>query len=76
MNNFCNTLLHCDLLDLGYSRNIFTWNNGREDDAFVQLSLTGHVQQWSGNNYSHKLGSLIFKLLILIMSLSPSPHIL
>ena len=27
MNNFCNTLLHYDLVDLGYSGNIFTWNN-------------------------------------------------
>ena len=39
MNNFCNTLLHCNLIDLGYSGNIFTWNNGRESDAFVQLRL-------------------------------------
>ena len=39
MNNFCNTLLHYDLVDLGYSGNIFTWNNSREGDAFVQLRL-------------------------------------
>ena len=39
MNNFCNTLLHCNLVDLGCSGNIFTWNNGREGDVFVQLRL-------------------------------------
>lgn len=32
-------LLHCWLIDLGFHENIFTWNNGRGGDAFVQARL-------------------------------------
>ena len=39
MNNFKSTLLHCGLIDLGFTGNMFTWNNGRGADDFVQLRL-------------------------------------
>ena len=39
MQVFWATLLHCGLVDLGFQGNIFTWNNGRPGDAFVQESL-------------------------------------
>ena len=41
MNNFRSTLLQCGLIDLGFTRNMFTWNNGRGGggDDFVQLRL-------------------------------------
>ena len=39
MEDFCSTLLHCGLVDLGYSGNIFTRHNGRPRDAFVQKRL-------------------------------------
>ena len=32
-------LLHCGLIDLGFLGNQFTWNNGREGDAYVQQRL-------------------------------------
>lgn len=39
MQAFCSALLHCTLIDLGYVGNIFTWNNGRQDDIYVQQCL-------------------------------------
>ncbi|XP_050249321.1 uncharacterized protein LOC126696682 [Quercus robur] len=39
MEAFRNALLHCGLIDLGYRGNIFTWQNGRPGDAFVQERL-------------------------------------
>ena len=39
MNNFRSTLLHSGLIDLGFTGNMFTWNNGRGGDDFVQLRL-------------------------------------
>lgn len=39
MQEFCGTLLHYGLIDLGYHENIFTWNNGRVSDDFVQARL-------------------------------------
>lgn len=39
MQEFCGTLLHFGLIDLGYHGNIFTWNNGRVSDDFVQARL-------------------------------------
>ena len=39
MEAFHNALLHCGLIDLGYRGNIFTWQNGRPGDAFVQERL-------------------------------------
>ena len=39
MQNFRNALLNCGLVDLGYNGRIFTWRNGREDDAFVEEKL-------------------------------------
>ena len=38
MNNFRSTLLHCGLIDLGFTGNMFTWNRTGGDD-FVQLRL-------------------------------------
>ena len=32
-------LLHCGLVDLGFRGNLFTWNNGREKDDYVQERL-------------------------------------
>ena len=39
MLEFRVALLHCGLVDLGFQVNIFTWNNGRPGDAFVQERL-------------------------------------
>jgi len=39
MEAFCNTLLHCGLIDMGYWGNMFTLRNGRPWDAFVQERL-------------------------------------
>ena len=39
MQNFCNALLNCGLVDLGYNGRIFTWRNGMEDNAFVEERL-------------------------------------
>ena len=39
MKHFRTALLHCGLADLGFQGNIFTWNNGREGDAYVQERL-------------------------------------
>ncbi|KAK9990782.1 hypothetical protein SO802_025767 [Lithocarpus litseifolius] len=39
MREFRSTLLHCGLIDLGYTGNIFTWDNGREGDDYVQERL-------------------------------------
>lgn len=39
MQLFRTTLLQCGLVDLGFVGSIFTWNNGREGDAFVQERL-------------------------------------
>ena len=39
MEAFWATLLHCGLEDLGFQGNIFTWNNGRHGNAFVQARL-------------------------------------
>lgn len=39
MQAFQTALLHCNLIDLGYVGNIFTWNHGRHDDAYVQQRL-------------------------------------
>ena len=39
MQAFRSALLHCNLTDLGYIGNTFTWNNGRHDDAYVQQQL-------------------------------------
>lgn len=39
MQAFKTALLHCNLIDLRYVGNIFTWNNGRHDDAYVQQQL-------------------------------------
>ncbi|XP_075653649.1 uncharacterized protein LOC142624031 [Castanea sativa] len=38
---FVATLLHCGLKDLGFQGDIFTWNNGRDGNAFVQERLDG-----------------------------------
>ena len=35
MQEFRSTLLHCGLINLGYTGNIFTWENGREGDDYV-----------------------------------------
>ena len=39
MEDFRCALLHCGLIDLGFSGNKFTWRNGRSGDAFVQERL-------------------------------------
>ena len=39
MMEFRAALLHFGLVDLGFQGNIFTWNNGRPGDAFVQERL-------------------------------------
>ena len=39
MQEFRSTLLHCGLIDLSYTRNISTWENGREGDDYVQERL-------------------------------------
>lgn len=39
MEDFQHALLHCGLIDLGFSGNKFTWRNGRPGDAFVQEIL-------------------------------------
>ncbi|KAL0000365.1 hypothetical protein SO802_014146 [Lithocarpus litseifolius] len=39
MEEFRRALLHCGLIDLGFTRNIFTWRNGRPVNAFVQERL-------------------------------------
>ena len=39
MEAFWATLLHCGLEDIGFQGNIFTWNNGRHGNAFVQKRL-------------------------------------
>ena len=39
MMEFRAALLHCGLVDLGFQGNMFTWNNGRPRDAFVQEQL-------------------------------------
>ena len=36
MEEFRSVLLHCELIDLGFNGNMFTWRNGRWGDAFVQ----------------------------------------
>ena len=36
---FRSALLHCNLTDLWYVGNAFTWNNGRHGDAYVQQRL-------------------------------------
>ena len=39
MQNFRSTLLHCGLIDMGFTGNMFTWENGKEGEAFVQERL-------------------------------------
>ncbi|XP_075670433.1 uncharacterized protein LOC142640244 [Castanea sativa] len=39
MQAFQTALFHCNLIDLGYVGNIFTWNNGWHDNAYVQQRL-------------------------------------
>ena len=39
MQAFRSALLQCNLIDLGYVGNDFTWNNGRHGDAYVQQRL-------------------------------------
>ena len=39
MEAFRSALLHCNLIDLGYTRNKYTWNNGRHHGEFVQQRL-------------------------------------
>ena len=39
VQDFRTALLHCCLADLGFRGNLFTWNNGRERDAYVQERL-------------------------------------
>ena len=39
MQQFRATLLQCRLVDLGFQGNIYTWNNGRDGDDFVQERL-------------------------------------
>ena len=39
MQDFRASLLHCGLVDLGFQGNIFTWNNGRHGEEFVQERL-------------------------------------
>lgn len=35
MEDFRQVLIECDLSDLGYSRNPFTWSNQREGEALI-----------------------------------------
>jgi hypothetical protein len=37
--SFRNTLSHCDLQDLGYTGNIFTWTNKHQGDNLIQCRL-------------------------------------
>lgn len=39
MEEFRSVLLHCELIDLGFNGNRFTWRNGRRGDAYVQERL-------------------------------------
>ena len=39
MMEFRSILLHCGLVDMGFQGNIFTWNNGRPREEFVQERL-------------------------------------
>ena len=39
MMEFRSTLLHYGLVDMGFQGNIFTWNNGRPGEEFVQERL-------------------------------------
>ncbi|XP_059428616.1 uncharacterized protein LOC132162400 [Corylus avellana] len=39
MEDFQSTLTNCNLMDLGYRGPKFTWNNGRDGEAFVQERL-------------------------------------
>lgn len=39
MQNFRSTLLYCGLIDMGFTRNIFTWENEQEGEAFVHERL-------------------------------------
>ena len=43
MQNFSSTLLYCGLIDMGFTGNMFTWENGREGEAFVNSSYSDHV---------------------------------
>jgi hypothetical protein len=38
-NNFRSTLDNCNLNDLGYQGNIFTWHNRQEDNHYIQARL-------------------------------------
>ena len=46
MEAFQATLLHCGLEDLGFQGNIFTWNDGRHGNAFVQERLDRATVAW------------------------------
>ncbi|XP_075663398.1 uncharacterized protein LOC142632978 [Castanea sativa] len=39
MEEFRSVLLHCELIDLGFNGNRFTWRNGGRGDAYVQERL-------------------------------------
>ena len=39
MQDFCSTLLHCDLADLGYQGYKYTWRNNRPENTFVEKGL-------------------------------------
>jgi exonuclease III len=49
MKDFHDTLSECNLVDLGFRGPKFTWNNGRDGDAFVQERLDRVVanEGWS-----------------------------
>ena len=39
MQEFHSTLLHCDLVDLGYQGYRYTWRNGQSENAFMEECL-------------------------------------
>lgn len=59
MEYFHDALEHCDLVDLGFRRPKFTWNNGREAEAFVQECLDRVVANEGWRNFFPKADILV-----------------
>jgi hypothetical protein len=68
MNDFKSTLVACELFKLGANGPKYMWNNGKEDQDFIQekLDRATATSDWCSYSHQHMFKSMRHLVLITI----------